>query len=147
MRLQKSGGRHAQLGVLNLGIIGNRLLFDSPRHDGNPFGRALGESGPDRFERDVLRQSGVRYLIVGLGINDIVFPAFPFTSSKETVTAHQVISGYRQLIARAHARSIRVIGTTIPPFEHATFAELGVSFYTSAQSRASRDQCVDTSER
>lgn len=130
-RLQESGGRHAQLGVLNLGIIGNRLLFDSPWHESNPFGRALGESGLDRFERDVLRQSGVRYLIVGLGINDIVFPAFPFTSPNETVTAQQVIAGYRQLVERAHARSIQVIGTTIPPFEQAIFAELGVSFYTS----------------
>jgi lysophospholipase L1-like esterase len=139
MRLQKRGDRHAQLGVLNLGIIGNRLLFDSPRHESNPFGRALGDSGLDRFERDVLGQSGVRYLIVGLGINDIVFPAFPFTSPKETVTAQQVIAGYRQLTDRAHARSIHVIGTTIPPFEHSTFPELGVSFYTPERETVRRE--------
>jgi lysophospholipase L1-like esterase len=129
-RLQKRASAEMALGVLNEGIIGNRLLNDSPRGASNPFGRSLGQSGLARFERDVLAQSGVRWVIVSLGINDIAFPAFPFTPPKETVNAQSITSGYRQLIARAHKKGIRVIGTTIPPFEHSTFTTPKVSFYT-----------------
>ena len=116
-RLQKSSGAKAEIGVLNEGIIGNRLLHDSPKGAGNPFGVGLGQAGLARFDRDVLAQAGVRYVIVGLGINDILFPAFPFTPPSEKVNAEDIISGYRQLIARAHRKDIRVIGTTNPPFE------------------------------
>jgi lysophospholipase L1-like esterase len=117
-RLRKNG---RALGVLNEGVIGNRLLSDSPRSPASPFGRLLGDAGLRRFERDVLAQSGVKYVVTGLGVNDILFPAFPFTPPTETVTAQDLIAGYRELIARAHAKGIRVIGTTIPPFEGATF--------------------------
>ena len=53
-RLQKAGGGNERIGVLNEGIIGNRLLHDSPKGADNPFGAALGEAGLARFERDVL---------------------------------------------------------------------------------------------
>jgi lysophospholipase L1-like esterase len=129
-RLQKDGGANAKLGVLNEGIIGNRLLNDSPKAPNNPFGAALGEAGLARFQRDVLAQAGVKYVIVGLGINDIAFPAFPFTPPNETVTAEEIITGYRQLIARAHKKGIRVIGTTNPAFENSAFTEPAVTFYT-----------------
>ena len=98
-RLQQGPAGPAELGVLNLGIIGNRLLEDSPRLAGLPFGAALGQAGQARFERDVLAQAGVRYVIVGLGINDIVFPG-AFTPHSERVDAGRVIAAYRALIAR-----------------------------------------------
>lgn len=129
-RLQKSGGRDAEIGVLNEGIIGNRLLNDSPKGANNPFGAALGQAGLARFERDVLAQAGARYVIVGLGINDILFPAFPFTPSSQKVSADDIISGYRQLITRGHRKGILVIGTTNPPFEHSAFEGLVTAFYT-----------------
>ena len=81
-RLQKADPK-AEIGVLNEGIIGNRLLRDieSPRQAGGPFGDvfqklgpALGQSGLARFERDVLDQPGVKYVILALGVNDILFP-------------------------------------------------------------------------
>ncbi len=54
-RLQEdSKGR--RFGVLNEGIIGNRLLRDSPREPPTQFGDALGESGLKRLGRDVLDQ-------------------------------------------------------------------------------------------
>jgi lysophospholipase L1-like esterase len=130
-RLQKSAGGKAEIGVLNEGIIGNRLLHDSPKGADNPFGAGLGEAGLARFERDVLAQAGVRYVIVGLGINDILFPAFPFTPPSEKVSAEDIVSGYRQLIARGHRKSVRVIGTTNPPFENSSFEGLVAAFYTS----------------
>jgi lysophospholipase L1-like esterase len=129
-RLQKGAGRRAEIGVLNEGIIGNRLLHDSPKGGNNPFGAGLGQAGLARFERDVLAQAEVRYVIVGLGINDILFPAFPFTPPSEKVTADDIISGYRQLITRGHRKGIRVIGTTNPPFENSAFKGLVTAFYT-----------------
>ena len=119
-RLQNDAARKTALGVLNLGIIGNRLLQDSPKQPDFPFGAALGQAGLARFDRDVLGQAGVRYVILALGINDIAFPG-SFTPASEKVSAQDIISGYRRLIARAHRSKIRIIGTTIPPFEGATF--------------------------
>ena len=129
-RLQKDADGNKELGVLNEGIIGNRLLYDSPKEPNNPFGAALGQAGLARFDRDVLAQAGVQYVIVGLGINDIAFPAFPFTAPSEKVSAEDIIAGYRQLIVRAHKKGIRVIGTTNPAFEHSFFTEPAVTFYT-----------------
>jgi lysophospholipase L1-like esterase len=129
-RLQKGAEGKVKLGVLNEGIIGNRLLYDSPKGADNPFGGALGDAGLARFERDVLDQAGVKYVVVGLGINDILFPAFPFTSASEKVSAEEIIAGYRQLIARAHKKGVRVIGTTNPPFEKSAFPGLVAAFYT-----------------
>jgi len=113
-RLQNDAGGNKELGILNEGIIGNRLLsdFDSPRQAGGPpplgpvfaeLGPALGQSGLARFERDVLRQAGVKYLIVGLGVNDILFPG-SFIPATEGVNSQSLLSGYRQLLARAHSK-------------------------------------------
>jgi lysophospholipase L1-like esterase len=137
-RLQKASGGKAERGVLNEGIIGNRLLSDShsPRQAGGPFeavlaefGGALGPAGLARFERDVLSQAGVRYVIVGLGVNDILFPG-SFIPESESVSAKSLISGYRQLIERAHKQGLRVIATTISPFEDATFRNPTINFFT-----------------
>ena len=127
-----------EIGVLNEGIIGNRLLadIDSPRQAGGPFadvlqklGPALGEAGIRRFDRDVLDQTGVRWVILALGINDILFPG-SFTPASESVTAEQIIAGTRDLVARAHKAGIRAIGTTLPPAENATFSNPTIYFYT-----------------
>ena len=128
-RLQKN--RDTELGVLNEGIIGNRLLRDSrsPHQSGGPpplgpvfdqLGQALGDAGVKRFQRDVLSQPGVKYVILGLGVNDILFPG-TFVPATPGVTSRDLIAGNRQLIALAHKHGIRAIGSTIPPFEHALF--------------------------
>jgi lysophospholipase L1-like esterase len=142
-RLSQHAPKGAEMGVLNEGIIGNRLLFDSPRTPGNPFGPVLGEAGLARLERDVLDQPGVRFVIVCLGVNDILFPAFPFTPANETVTTAAIVEGYRQLIARAHARGVRVIGSTIPPFEGATFAAAGLNLSLSTPEREAERTAVN----
>jgi lysophospholipase L1-like esterase len=136
LRLQQAFGPEAPYGVLNEGIIGNRLLHDSPGAH-SPFGTLLGEAGLKRFDRDVLGQAGVRYVLIALGVNDILFPAFPFTPADEQVTRDDLIAGYHQLVARAHARGVRAIGTTIPPFEGATFKGFGMNIplYTEERER------------
>jgi len=129
-RLQRDAELKAEMGVLNEGIIGNRLLHDSPKGADNPLGAALGQAGLARFDRDVLAQAGVRYVVVGLGINDILFPAFPFTPPGEKVSAEDIIAGYRQLILRGHQKGVRIIGTTNPPFEGSAFEGFVTAFYT-----------------
>ena len=81
----------------------------------------------------MLSQAGVKYVVVGLGINDIVFPG-SLTPASEIIGAESVIAAYRQLIARAHEKGIRVIGTTNPAFEN-SFLELApptptITFFT-----------------
>jgi lysophospholipase L1-like esterase len=98
------------LGVLNQGIIGNRLL----RPGEGPVSLLLGPAGLARFDRDVLTQAGIRYLIVLLGINDLGTPP------SEEVSVDELIAGYRQLIERAHQKGIKVLGATLSPFEGTT---------------------------
>jgi lysophospholipase L1-like esterase len=142
-RLHKDSLGTAELGVLNEGIIGNRLLYDSPQQATSPFGPILGESGLTRFERDVLEQPGVKYVLICLGINDILFPAYPFTPLSEVVTPENIFAGYRQLIARAHAKGIRVIGSTMPPFEGSTFIGSGLNLTLYTPEREKTRQTVN----
>jgi hypothetical protein len=108
------------LGVVNKGIGGNRLL-----HDGNivpslpiaPIAPLFGESALARFDRDVLAQPGARYVIVLLGINDIGHPASGTAPASEAVTADDLIAAHRQLIERGHERGLKMFGATILPFE------------------------------
>jgi lysophospholipase L1-like esterase len=91
------------LGVLNLGISGNRVLRDG-----------AGVSALARFDRDVLSRAGVRWMTLLEGINDITFSALPVFST-EVVTPEDLIGGYRQIIERAHMHGIKVAGATILP--------------------------------
>lgn len=94
--------------VLNAGIAGNRLLR-----------AGWGESALARFERDVLRHPGVRAVIVLLGTNDIGFPGSPFAPAEPPQTLAALQQGFRVLLAQAHARGVRVVAATVPPFERA----------------------------
>ena len=112
-RLRAAG--HANVGIVNRGIGGNRLLRDPGVHP--MFGRAA----LARFERDVLATTGVRHLVVLIGINDIGHPGSDSAPPAEAVAAGDLIAGYRQLIARARAHGIKVVGATLTPFEGTVF--------------------------
>jgi lysophospholipase L1-like esterase len=103
-------GLNARLGVVNRGISGNRLLSNAA--EGSLAGRGIQE----RFDRDVLATSGVRYMTLMIGINDI-----GGSPAADPVTAEDLIAGYRQVIARAHAHGIAVFGATLTPFEGAGY--------------------------
>ena len=92
-----------RVGAINAGISGNQLLTDG-----------MGANAVARFERDVLSQPGVEAVIVLIGINDI--GAF---MTMKVPSAGELIAGYRQLIAQAHSRGVRIFGATITPFEGA----------------------------
>ncbi len=101
--------------IVNLGIIGNRLLRDSPGA-GSDFGAALGVAGVTRFERDALTLAGITCVMVRIGVNDIGFPG-SFAPRDTAVTAAQLADGFRRLAAAAHAHSVRLVATTLAPFE------------------------------
>ena len=88
----------ANVGVVNLGIGGNAI-----------FG-GLGPAAVNRFDRDILNQSGARYFILFEGVNDIG------SSSSSLTTATNLISTYIQFATKAKARGLRAYGATITPF-------------------------------
>ncbi|ARZ69931.1 SGNH hydrolase [Streptomyces albireticuli] len=103
-RLRTEAGA-PRYGVLNEGISGNRVLLGNsgPAPVNNP-------SGIDRFDRDVLSRTGARVVVMELGINDIL-------RRPQQKDPQQIVNGLRQLVARAHARGMRVVGSTLMPFE------------------------------
>lgn len=88
--------------MLNAGISGNRLLAGG-----------AGPSAADRMERDVLSQSGVRWVILLEGINDIG------ANHGNNVTAAEIIAAQTALAQRAHARGLKIYGGTLTPFNGA----------------------------
>ena len=89
------------LSVVNEGISSNRMVTD-----GEPL--LLGPSGVQRFGQDVLDVPGVRAVLVLEGINDLGIPP-------ATTTPAQLIAGYEQVIAVAHAAGIKIwLGTIMP---------------------------------
>jgi lysophospholipase L1-like esterase len=103
-RLQSNRGT-SRVAVINAGVSGNRVLHDF-----------LGTSALARFDRDVLVQTGVKYVIVLEGNADIQIPGL-IGNPAEEVTAEQIIQAHRQMIDRAHAMGLRVYGGTLNPFE------------------------------
>ena len=121
-RLQRAGGACARVAVLNEGLIGNRLLHGSPEHvmpKAPDFGRALGESGLARFDRDVLQQAGAKAVIIHLGTNDLGL-AGGVAPASELPSLEAFAAGYGELVARAHRAGLRAIGTTLTPVEGVT---------------------------
>ena len=108
-------GNTSMLGVLNKGIGGNRLLRDPGEQP------LFGKATLARFDRDVLAQPGVEYMIVLIGINDIGHPGTGTIPATEEPTVNDLIAGYRQLIARAHEKGIAAFGGTLTPFEGTIF--------------------------
>ncbi|MFE4414974.1 SGNH/GDSL hydrolase family protein [Streptomyces sp. NPDC056821] len=93
----------ADLAVLNQAAGGNRVLNDG-----------LGPNVLARLDRDILSRSGVAWLIVFEGVNDIgTADATPAAQRRVT---EDLIAAYQQIVVCAHAQGIRVYGATLLPF-------------------------------
>jgi len=105
-RLEASAATKA-IGVLNEGIGGNHLLIDG-----------LGPNALARFDRDVLAQAAARYVIVLEGINDLggVTREGDAAEAEHQLMVHRIIAAYEQIVMRAHAHGLMVIGATLTPF-------------------------------
>lgn len=94
----------ARIAVLNEGIGGNRVLNEG-----------YGPSAISRLDRDVLAQSGVRYVIVLESINDIgrlAHVQVPW----DDVTAPQLEMGLKQIADQAHEHGLKIFGATLTPY-------------------------------
>lgn len=89
-----------QIGVLNTGIAGNRLLSVGG-----------GPSAESRLDRDVLDEPGVKWVIFSDDpINDL--------GNRDSMpTSQALIAGYRRILAQAHAKGIRFLCSTLTPYE------------------------------
>jgi lysophospholipase L1-like esterase len=106
-RLQ-ADSKFRNLSVLNEGISGNKIMLDG-----------AGPNALARFDRDVLAQSGAKYLLILEGINDIG----RLHTVPNGTTAAELIFAMDQMIQRAHAHGIVVIGCTLTPYH-------GAGYYT-----------------
>ena len=123
-RLHDAGATN--LAVVNEGISGNRVLADG-----------AGVSVLARFERDVLAQPGIKYLIFMEAINDIGQTS---RAGATPVTTEEIVAIYKQMIERAHMRGIKVIGATLTPYEGANYYSEGGEV-----TRAADNQWIRTS--
>jgi lysophospholipase L1-like esterase len=90
----------SQVGVLNMGIGGNCVL-----------GGGLGPTGSSRYQRDLLGQEGVKWIILFEAVNDLG------GAQNGVQTAKRIIDVYKQIIREAHQKGIYVFGGTITPFK------------------------------
>ena len=119
-RLAKTPG-FEHVGVLNVGIGGNRVLNEG-----------AGPSAVARFDRDVLAQNGVKYLMILESINDIGrLNAKRKAAPEDEITAADLELALGQIAALAHARGIKVYGATLTPY--------GGAGYESAEGHKTRE--------
>ena len=104
-RLLKEGA--PAMAIINAGIGGGRMLRDG-----------LGPNLVARFDRDVLSRSGVTHAIIMIGVNDL---GVPHRNGEDMPAARKQLiddlqGAHQQLVERAHAHGICVIGATITPY-------------------------------
>jgi len=92
------------VGVLNMGIGGNNVL-----------GGGLGPAAVNRYQRDLLGQEGVKWIILFEAVNDLGY------SGNGVQTAKRIIEVYKQIIREAHQKGIYVFGGTITPFKNSSY--------------------------
>ena len=111
--------------MLNQAAGGNRVLNDG-----------LGPNALARLDRDILAQSGVRWMIVFEGVNDI--GTAEATDIAQKKIADDLIAAFDQIILRAHAQDIRVYGATLLPFGGNTAYDDPTGFRESARQVVNR---------
>lgn len=103
--------------LINQGIGGNAVLAGG-----------LGPTAIDRFDRDVLNQEGIKWVIVLEGVNDI-------GGSWNQSVAADLIDAYKEFIEKAHSKDLLIYGVPILPF--------GGSQYDSVEHEAARQEVND----
>jgi lysophospholipase L1-like esterase len=121
-RLQGSA-KTRNIGVVNAGIGGNHVLTDG-----------LGPNVLARFDRDVLAPAGVRWVIVFEGVNDLggLTIRGEAPQGEHTALVQRILGAYEQIVVRAHAHGIKVVGATITPFAGSGY------YHPGAQTEADR---------
>ncbi len=79
----------------------------------------MGDSALERLKKEVFQYSGVKTLIILVGINDISWPGTAFAPKQEIPSFEALTQGYKSIVDEAHKQGIQVIGATLPPFSGA----------------------------
>ena len=90
----------SRVSVLNMGLGGNCILQGG-----------LGPTGKSRYPRDLFQQEGVKYIILFEGVNDLG------GRGDAIAKANQIQEVYKQIIAEAHERGIKVYGAPVMQFK------------------------------
>jgi len=123
VRRLSNSSQTSPLAVVNEGLAGNRLLTSDDGVSASlGLSAGFGASGLARFDRDGLGLPGVSHIVLVEGINDISFPGAQIDGQyladpADVRTSEEVIEAYLQLISRAHAHGIKLIGSTVTPCE------------------------------
>ncbi len=102
--------------VVNQGIGGNRLLTDE-----------VGEHALSRFDNDALNVPGVKFVLINLGINDLILG--------ETAAIDDLIAAYTELADRAHAAGLPIYANTVGPFAGVVYDGVAVETGVPARNR------------
>ncbi|WP_109467516.1 GDSL-type esterase/lipase family protein [Albibacillus kandeliae] len=115
--------------VINAGISGGRLLSDG-----------MGRSVLARLDRDLLAVPGATTLVLLIGTNDIAWPGTPFAPEEAPMTLGRMTAGLQQVAAQVHARGMRLVLGTVPPFRGALpGTPLEASYWSPAKDRLRRE--------
>ena len=130
------------ISVVNEAIVANKVLSGGSGIIGNLYGDSL----ISRFERDALNLSGVKYIFIKEGLNDIIHQ-YSKSLSPDTLKASvdDIIAGYIQLINAAHERGIKVYFFTKSPwkgYERAFLGQTGDLVW----SKEAQDKCDKLNE-
>ncbi|KAJ6015870.1 hypothetical protein N7540_010461 [Penicillium herquei] len=101
-RLQ-SNPATASLSIISQAAGGNRVLTDG-----------IGPNVLSRLDRDILSLSGVRYVVLFEGVNDI--GAAEADEETQANIGDRLIAAYQQIATRVHANDIKIFAATITPF-------------------------------
>ena len=107
-----------QNNIENVGIVGKGLIGNSLLSEGLGLASFIyGDSMTTRFYRDVLKESGVEYVIMKIGANDIIHPVCEDIISQQPgikqPTAEEIIAGYRRIIKECHDANIKIVIASI----------------------------------
>lgn len=119
-----------EYGIDNVGIAGKGVIGNCLLSDGLGYGSLIfGESLIDRFKRDVLSQSGVEYVVVKIGANDIIHPVCNDIMEQypdiQQPSSADIIEGYSKIFNMCHNAGIKVLAMSITPWKGATRDYLG----------------------
>ena len=111
---------YKNVGIVGKGIIGNRLLGEGLGYGSLVYGDSL----LDRFNKDVLQQTGVKYAVVKIGANDIIHPVCndikeQYPNIKQP-TSDEIIEGYKKIFKMCHNAGVKVVVMGITPWKGAT---------------------------
>lgn len=125
-RLHADVKLHA-IAVLNAGLGGNRVLLDGQ-----------GPNALARFDRDVLAQPGVRYVIVFEGVNDLGMSTKDgeISPAEHAALVARMTGAYQQMIDRAHTAGLTIYGATITPYQ-------GFDFYHPTATNEANRQAIN----